>query len=384
MRHLSSVKTIYWDNNATTPSAAEVVDAMQPYWNEEFGNPASTHLMGRRAACAVKKAREQVARLVHCQPGELIFTSGATESNNLLFLGVLLTKKLKRNRVIVSAIEHKSVLEPARLLAEHGFDVVHLPVLTSGVVDLGTAAKLITDETLLVSVQAANNEIGTLQPIQEIAQIAHEHGAFFHTDAAQFLGRLPFDVQEIGCDFASFSSHKMYGPKGVGALYIRGGARRWPWSRPFGGGGQEMGLRPGTSNVPGIVGFGKASEIASQSMSRRKEILETLATLFVEKLQNIEPKIRLINKLDNSLPGTISIAIPEISSDVLIAHSKIVQLANGAACNSGSMGSSHVLKAIGCDSSIDESVIRVSLGESTSINDFKYFFDALQSVKHVL
>jgi len=345
------MKMIYWDNNATTPCVPEVMAAMQPYWNEEFGNPASAHLMGRRAAASVKKAREQVASLVHSQPGELVFTSGATESNNLLFLGILLTKELKRKRVVVSAIEHKSVLKPARLLAEHGFEVEHLPVLPSGVVDIDAAGKLITGETLLVSVQAANNEIWTLQPIREIAQIAHEH-ALFHTDAAQFLGRLPFDIQEIDCDFASFSSHKMYGPKGIGAIYVRGGGRRWPWERPFGGGGQEIELRPGTINVPEIVGFGTACELASHNMSRRKEAAETSTTLFIEKLQNIEPKAQLINEPGNSLSGTISVAILEIPSDVLIAHSKIVKLANGAACSNGEMGSSHVIKDIGYDNYI--------------------------------
>lgn len=209
---------IYWDHNSTTPCAPEVVEAMQRYWNEEYGNPSSGHLMGRRAELAVRTAREQVAALANALPAEMIFTSGATESNNLLFLGVLLTPRSDRKRIAVSTIEHKSVLEPAHLLEKHGFEVVELPVDQTGVTNLDAARKLITPETLLVSVQAANNELGTLQPVAELADLAHENGAYFHTDAAQVLGKVPFDVQVVNCDFASFSAHKMYGPKGGGAL----------------------------------------------------------------------------------------------------------------------------------------------------------------------
>jgi len=233
---------IYWDHNSTTPCAPEVVEAMHRYWREEYGNPSSSHIMGRHAAASVKKARELVASLANALPAEIVFTSGATESNNLLFLGILLTPRTDRNRIVISTIEHKSVLEPARLLEEHGFQIVKLPVDRTGITDVEAARDLITSETLLVSVQAANNELGTLQPVTELAEIAHENGAYFQTDAAQVVGMVPFDVQAVNCDFASFSAHKMYGPKGIGALFVRGGARRWPWVRPFRGGGQESDL----------------------------------------------------------------------------------------------------------------------------------------------
>ncbi|MRR06440.1 MAG: cysteine desulfurase [Deltaproteobacteria bacterium] len=361
---------IYWDHNSTTPCAPEVVEEMQRYWNEEYGNPSSSHLMGRRAELAVKKAREQVAGLVNALPPEIVFTSGATESNNLLFLGILLSPHAERNQIVVSSIEHKSVLEPAHLLEKHGFEVVELLVDQAGVTNVDAARKLITPETLLVSVQAANNELGTLQPVAELAALAHENGAYFHTDAAQVLGKVPFDVQVVNCDFASFSAHKMYGPKGVGALFVRGGARKWPWVRPFRGGGQEHDLRPGTYNVPGIVGFGKACSISQEYIQQNgsadilqleKELLERIAKAFPERIVHSLTAPRL--------PGVFSIAFPKVPADLLIDNLQALAVSEGSACSNRAITISHVLEKIGCERETAKGTIRVSLGRHTNQND---------------
>lgn len=367
---------IYWDHNSTTPCAPEVMEAMQRYWNEEYGNPSSAHLMGRRAAAAVRTARAQVAALANALPAEMIFTSGATESNNLLFLGVLLTPRSSRKRIAVSAIEHKSVLEPAHLLEQHGFELVILPVSSDGVVDIESARRMINDETLLVSVQAVNNELGTIQPVVELAEIAHNNGAYFHTDAAQALGKIPFDVQQVNCDFASFSAHKMYGPKGIGALYVRGGARRWPWGKPFRGGGQEAGLRPGTSNVPAIVGFGKACELCGTSLAEDNQDLNLLAYQFVEMLSKRFPRAVVLNRQPNSVPGTLSVLFEGIPSDLLLARCKSINLSKGSACN-GIMEASHVIKAIIADPNQQEAVVRISFGRNSDSEGFEQFFEIL-------
>lgn len=363
---------IYWDHNAATPCAPEVVKAMRRYWSEDYGNPSSSHMMGRRAAAAIKKARELVGNLIDCPPSEIIFTSGATESNNLLFLGVLLTPRSERNQIVISAIEHKSVLGPARLLEEHGFDVIKLPVSRAGVTDLKAARNLVTEKTLLVSVQAANNELGTLQPIAKLADLAHENGAYFHTDAAQILGKLPFDVQTVNCDFASFSAHKIYGPKGAGALFVRGGARRWPWARPFRGGGQETGLRPGTSNVPAIVGFGEACSASQRYI--QKELFSEIAKIekeLIAQIKSIFPKI-VIHSIDElRLPGVFSIAFPSIPADLLVDHLQALSVGKGAACSGGSIAPSHVLTEIGCDSKLSKSTLRISIGRDTTHKDMR-------------
>jgi cysteine desulfurase len=374
---------IYWDHNSTTPCAPEVVEAMQRYWNEEYGNPSSAHLMGRRAAAAVRTAREQVAALANALPAEMIFTSGATESNNLLFLGVLLTPRSGRKRIAVSAIEHKSVLEPAHMLEEHGFELVILPVNNDGITDIESARRMINEETLLVSVQAVNNELGTIQPVAELAEIAHNNGAYFHTDAAQALGKIPFDVQQVNCDFASFSAHKMYGPKGIGTLYVRGGARRWPWGTPFRGGGQEAGLRPGTSNVPAIVGFGKACELCGTSLTKNNQHLHLLTGQFAEMLLKRFPRAVILNRQPNSVPGTLSVLFEGIPSDLLLARCKSINLSKGSACN-GIMEASHVIKAIVAEPNRQEAVVRISFGRNSGSEGFEQFFEILNTIEQEL
>jgi len=373
---------LYWDHNSTTPCDPEVVEAMQCYWNVEFGNPASGHLMGRNADLAVKKGRKQVADLVNALPHEVVFTSGATESNNLLFLGILLSACNKAQRIVVSSIEHKSVLEPARLLGKHGFEVVELPVDQAGVIEIAAARELITSETLLVSVQAVNNELGTLQPIAELADLAHESGAYFHTDAAQALGKVPFDVQAVNCDFASFSAHKMYGPKGVGALFVRGGVRKWPWGRPFQGGGQEDGLRPGTSNVPGIVGFGKACSISQKYIQNEgSTAVAQLEKELVQRIATISPNSIIHSLAAPRVPGVFSLAFPNIPADLLIDNLQTLAVSNGAACSSHAITISHVLEQIGCERETAKETIRISLGRNIDKSDV---CEAVEMLKHSL
>jgi cysteine desulfurase len=377
-------QVIYLDHNATTPCAPEVVAAMQRFWSEEFGNPASAHLAGRNAARAVAASRSKVASLINCRPNEIIFTSGATESNNLVFLGLLLSNRSEKKRIVTTAIEHKSVLEPMAFLAERGFDVVHLPVTRDGVVDLGAASKLISPETVLVSVQAANNEIGTLQPIEEISHIAHKAGAFFHTDAAQALGKIPVDMKTWGCDFASFSAHKLYGPKGVGAMFVGGGTRRWPWPYPLRGGSQEGGLRPGTTNVPAIVGFGEACSLATKNLTEEMSRVHQLRTVFEENILSRIPNCIIHAQKAPRLPGTISVAFNGIHADMLIDNLATVCIGKGSACSDGAIGVSHVLISIGCESNVADATIRLSLGRNSTHKEIDLTIDKIVNSVSIL
>ncbi|OPY77735.1 MAG: Cysteine desulfurase [Syntrophorhabdus sp. PtaU1.Bin153] len=371
---------IYWDYNATTPCAPEVVAAMECFWSEEFANPSSPHLAGKKAARAVATARSHVASFIECDPGEVVFTSGATESNNLIFLGLMLSDERLRRTVVITPVEHKSVLEPAAFLSERGFNVVHLPVRKDGVVDIDAARQLISEDTLLVSVQAANNEIGTLQPIEELSRIAHRVGALFHTDAAQALGKISVDVGAWGCDFASFSSHKVYGPKGVGALFVRGGPLKWPWPYPLRGGGQEGGLRPGTANVPAIVGFGEACRLAASELPKETSRLLGLRSMLEKAFLARFPNCIIHARHAPRLPGTISLAIRGISGDMLIANCQEHCISRGSACNSGSIGNSHVLEQITSDQEVLESTIRITLGKRSGITEVNMLVDCIENV----
>ena len=369
---------LYFDANATTPCAPEVLEAMRPYWNTSFANASSPHRAGRVAAQAVAVARRAVAECLDARPHEIIFTSGATESTNLVFWGLLLAPRTRRH-IVVSAIEHKAVLESAALLEEQGFEVTRLPVTPDGVVDLNIAARVITPETALVSVQAANNEIGTIQPILHIARLAHQAGAFFHVDAVQALGKMPVSMLDWECDFASFSAHKIYGPKVIGALFVKGGPMRWPWPRPLRGGGQEGGLRPGTLNVPGIVGFGAACEMLRQ---RPAEILENIATLrylLENSLKKVfNNRIRIVGENVERLPNTSGLLIKDIDTDILFLRCKNVLFSNGSACNSGTIELSHVVKSVLLDASLDDRFLRFSLLENTTKSDIELLSRIIQ------
>lgn len=371
---------LYFDANATTPCAPEVQEAMRPFWDGTFANASSPHRAGRMAAQAVAVARRAVAECLDARPQEVVFTSGATESTNLVFWGLLLAPRTRRG-VVVSSIEHKAVLESAALLEEHGFQVIRVPVTPDGVVDMDMAARAITDDTALVSVQAANNEIGTIQPVLQLARLAHQVGAFFHVDAVQALGKMPVSMRDWECDFASFSAHKIYGPKGIGALFVRGGPQRWPWPRPLRGGGQEGGLRPGTLNVPGIVGFGAACTLLQKNLIYNINRISELRNLFEASLKKkFENHITILGENVSRLPNTSGISLSGVDNDILFLQCKNIIFSNGSACNAGTIGISHVLKNILIEQLHSNTFLRFSFLDNISYQDIEILVKKLQDV----
>lgn len=355
---------IYLDYNATTPCDPRVIEKMLPFFGEIYGNPSNgLHIQGRKSAKAVDVAREQVADLIAARSNELVFTSGATESNNLAILGVArLRQNIKRKRIVTCVVEHKAVLLPCKKLKEEGFDVVFLQVDKNGKVILEDARQAINDNTLIVSIQGANNEIGTLQPIKELAEIAHRHGAFFHSDAAQAVGKIPVNVDDWGVDLLSMSAHKFYGPKGIGALYVRGGLNAIPME-PIGyGGGQENGLRSGTTNVPGIVGFGEAcwliQSILIDELARIRGMRDQIETQITSKV----PRVQINGVHADRLPNTTSLTFQGVDADALIYNAPDIMIGTGSACTSGAIEPSHVLTAMGLSRENASSTIRISLG----------------------
>lgn len=342
--------TIYLDHHASTPCDPRVIQAMLPFLVDCYANPSSSHHEGQRAAKAVNDARDMLAGAIGASPGHIVFTSGATESNNLAILGAARAQMPGRNRVVVSAVEHKCVLNAAAHLGTTGWDVQIAPVLSDGTIDLGTLVELIDNKTALVSVQAANNEIGTIQPIEEIAQIVHRVGAIFHSDAAQALGRIDIDVNVWDVDLLSLSGHKAYGPKGVGALYVRGGARNAPLEPLAYGGGQEEGLRPGTLNVPGIVGFGCAAELAVALRAEETNRLRQLRDYMESRLLSVVPQVRRNGATHNRLAGNSSLTFLGCDAEAILARLPEFALSTGSACASGAMEPSHVLIASGLPS----------------------------------
>lgn len=355
---------IYLDNHATTPCDPRVVEAMLPYFSERYANPASEiHRMGREARIAVEKARKQVAELVGAESEEIIFTGSATESNNLAILGLALSPETQyRNHIFASSIEHKSVISPCRVLEQRGFDFKILAVDKSGHVIKERADEVLDDHSLLVSIQAANNEIGTIQNIKTLSGIVHECGGLFHCDAAQAVGKIPIDVQVLNIDLMSISAHKMYGPKGIGALYIRGGGGNSKLKPILYGGDQEFGLRAGTLNVPLIVGFGEACRIADSEMKEEAKRLSLIRDELEAKLIYNVPGIKINGDLKNRLPNNSSITLLGIDAESLIMSLPDIALSSGSACNSGAQEPSYVLKAIGLSYDEAKSTFRIGLG----------------------
>lgn len=363
---------IYLDHLASTPCDPRVVEAMLPYFGERFGNPSSAHhLLGRGAAHAVDAAREQVATLVDCVPEGVIFTSGATESNNLALFGVARGLGQHRWKIVTTAIEHKSVLLAAQRLAEDGLEVVVLPVDGKGRVSYDTAQAAIDHRTLLVSVQAANNETGTMQPVADIAALAHAAGALVHCDATQMVGKLPFSMVDLAIDLVSMSAHKLYGPKGIGALCIAhiGVARRL--MPILHGGGQEHGLRSGTQNVPGIVGLGAACEIAAREMGEEAERIRWLRDELEHRVLASYPAAFVNGDRANRLPGASNVTLPGIDADELLANIPEVALSTTSACASGTQEPSHVLLAMGLSRELAYQSIRLSPGRFTTQRDIE-------------
>ncbi len=364
---------IYLDHHATTPCDPLVVEAMLPYFTTQFGNPSSAHAAGARTADVVQTAREQVAGLVGAQPGEVVFTSGATEANNLALLGYARAARVTnpRRRIVISAIEHKAIINPAKQLAREGFEIITLPVDTQGTVDLDAAAEAITPDTLLVSIHAANGEIGTIQPIQQLAQLAHAVGALIHTDAAQAVGKIPIDLLAWGVDFLSISAHKLYGPQGVGALIVRHPRRIQ--LEPLGyGGGQERSWRSGTLNVPGIVGFGAACALCADLLPTESIRLATLRDEFEAAILAAIPEAHRNGNLNNRLPHNSSLTFPGIEADALLARLPQLALSTGSACDSGTVEPSATLLAIALSRDDARATVRVGAGRFISEKDLSY------------
>lgn len=369
---MSAHTLTYLDYHSTTPCDSRVVEAMLPYFTTDFGNPSSVlHASGLAAAEAVDQARAQVAALIGAQSREILFTSGATESNNLAILGLARGTTSVRQRIVTTAVEHKAVLQPCAALGRQGFDIAILPVDDAGRVDMAAVRASIDDNTLLVSIQAANNEIGTIQNLREIADYAHEWGAIVHTDAAQAVGKIPVAVDDWDIDLLSISAHKLYGPKGIGALYIRGGPFALQLEPLSYGGGQEHELRPGTLNVPGIVGLGKACAICAELMPEESHRISMLRDLLESLLLAAIPGLQRNGALDARLPGNSSLTFPGLEADSIIAHTPDLALSTGSACTSGALEPSHVLQALGLSRSAAYSTIRVGLGRYTTEDEVR-------------
>lgn len=357
---------IYMDYQATTPMDRRVLDVMLPYFTEKFGNPHSrSHSFGWEAEEAVENARAQVASLIGADSKEIIFTSGATESNNIAIKGVAYFYQDQRKHIVTVATEHKCVLDACRHLEEEGFKVTYLPVASNGLIDLKQLESVITEQTIMVSVMAINNEIGVIQPLEAIGQICRKHKVFFHTDAAQAFGKIPLDVQELNIDLMSISGHKIYGPKGVGALFVR----RKPRIRLkplINGGGQERGMRSGTLSPALVVGLGKAAELAQAEMTQDYQHVKKLGDKFYDTLTKAIPDIYLNGDVYKRWPGNLNLSFAYIEGESLILAMKELAVSSGSACTSASLEPSYVLRALGVDEELAHTSIRFGIGRFTT------------------
>jgi cysteine desulfurase len=369
---------VYLDYHATTPVDRRVVEAMVPFFTETFGNPASSsHAWGWKAQEAVEAARRDVASLIGATPREVVFTSGATESNNFAVQGVAMRAPANRRHIVVSAIEHKAVLESASRLCATGWRVSVAPVHPDGRLDLDEFSRLVTPETALVSVIAANNEVGVIQSLADVAAIAHRHGALFHTDAAQAVGKIPVDVEAMGVDLLSLTAHKTYGPKGCGALFIR---RRTDIAPLMVGGGHERGLRSGTLNVPGIVGLAKACAIAASEMPTESVRLRVLRDRLLAGLQESLDGVTVNGSLDHRLPHNLHVSFAEVDGESLLIGVGDIAVSSGSACASASATPSHVLSALMGAANVPSASIRFGLGRFTTDDDIAYAVEKFTTV----
>ncbi len=371
---------IYLDYHATTPVDPRVLDAMLPYFTDRFGNAASrSHRFGWDAADAVDRARQQSAALVGASGSEIVFTSGATESNNLAIKGVLHAHPEPSRHIVTTAIEHKSVLDTCKGVAARGYRVTCLPVDRDGRVDPDDVRKAIADDTVLVSIMAANNEVGSIQPLAEIGAITRKRGVLLHTDAAQAAGKIPLDVKTLGVDLLSFTAHKMYGPKGVGALYIRKRARV-ALAPMLEGGGQERGVRSGTLNVPGIVGLGCAAEVNAAELPVENVRLSGLRDRLYEGLCRTLPGVGLNGALEQRLPHNLSVHFTGVAGESILLAIDDIALSSGSACSSGTIEPSYVLKACGITDDLALSSIRFGLGRFTTEEEIDYAVEKVGAV----
>ena len=372
---------IYMDNHATTPVDPRVVEAMLPYFTEKFGNAASrNHPFGWAAEEAVETARAQIAKLIGASPKEIIFTSGATESDNLAIKGVAEMYREKGNHIITAVTEHKAVLDTCKRLEKYGYRVTYLPVMKDGLIDLEDLKRAIDDKTILVTIMAANNEIGVLQPVEEIGKICRERGVIFHTDAVQAIGKVPFDVNKMNVDIASITGHKIYGPKGVGALYVRRKNPRVQLSAIIDGGGHERGMRSGTLNVPGIVGLGKACELCMLEMPEESKKMAAMRDRLKNSIMSRLDETYVNGSMEHRLPQNLNISFAYVEGESLLMGINEVAVSSGSACTSATLEPSYVLKALGTGDDLAHSSIRFGLGRFNTEAEVDYVADKLVEV----
>jgi cysteine desulfurase len=379
---MTGLRSVYLDYAATTPLDPSVLDSMMPFLTREFGNAASPHPYGRRALDAVEEARANVAAIINADPEEIVFTSGATESINLALKGAVNAAPVDRRHLITAATEHKAALDSAHSLESSGARITILPVDQHGVVDLQALERALTRDTCLVSVMAANNETGTLGPVQDVTALARERGVLVHTDATQLVGKLPVDVDELGVDLLSLSSHKLYGPKGIGALYVRRG-RRSAISPLIHGGGHERGLRSGTLNVPGCVGFGHACKVAEANLLRDADAVTALRDDLERRLLGQVPGTSVNGHVRTRLPNLSNLRFAGVDADSLMLAMPDVAVSSGSACTSATPAPSHVLRAMGGYAAAGES-IRFSLGRPTTPSEIEYAATRVSEVVEML
>src|SRR5215472_2894703 len=376
---------VYMDNHATTQVDPRVLEAMLPYFTEKFGNAASrNHEFGWKAEEAVEIARGQIARLIHASPREIIFTSGATESINLALKGAAETHRDAGDLIITQATEHKAVLDVCKGLEESRLDVTYLPVDEDGLIDLETLQRAITPKTFLISIMHANNEIGVIQPIEEIGEIAKEGRVLFHVDAAQSVGKIPVDVEKFGIDLLSISAHKIYAPKGVGALYVRRKNPRVEIAPMIDGGGHERGLRSGTLNVPGIVALGKACDICQKEMAEESERLRRLRDRLKDAIASRLEDTFVNGSMSHRLPNNLNVSFAGVEGDALLMGISDVAVSSGSACTSATLEPSHVLRALGVSEDLAHSSIRFGLGRFNTEEEVEYVADrVVETVKRL-
>ena len=376
---------IYMDNHATTRVDPRVVEEMLPYFTEYFGNAASrNHEFGWVAEQAVEQARERIAKLIGANTKEIIFTSGATESDNLAIKGVAEMYREKGNHIITQATEHKAVLDTCKRLEKYGFRVTYLPVQKDGRIDLEDLKRAMDDKTILVTIMAANNEIGSLQPIREIGALCHERGVLFHTDAVQAIGKVPFNVVQDNVDLASITAHKLYGPKGVGALYVRRKNPRVQLVAQIDGGGHERGMRSGTLNVPGIVGLGKACAIAHEGMAEEAKKLSALRDRLKDKIMGQLDEVYINGSIEHRLPHNLNISFAYVEGESLLMGINDIAVSSGSACTSATLEPSYVLKALGAGDDLAHSSIRFGIGRFNTEAEVDYVAErVVETVKRL-
>ncbi|MDF1532359.1 MAG: cysteine desulfurase NifS [ANME-2 cluster archaeon] len=370
---------IYMDNSATTRPDPEVVSAMLPYFNEYFGNASSLHSFGQEAAGALNRSRQHVADLIGAQPDEVIFTSGGTESDNLALKGIAYLNKNKGKHIITSVIEHPAILNTCKNLQENGFTVTYLPVDDQGLVDPGDVEDAIKSDTILISVMHANNEIGSIQPIEDISRLAHEKGVLVHTDAVQSVGKIPVNVDDLGVDMLSLSAHKIHGPKGVGALYVRKGTRL---ESLIHGGGHERDKRSGTENIPGIVGLAKAAELSGQRLKKDAAYMANLRDVAITKILDSIPDSYLNGHPTMRLPNNVHLRFSYVEGEsmLMLLNMKGVAVSTGSACSSKSLEPSHVLAALGIPPEQIHGSLRITLGRENTMDEVDYVVENLVEI----